>query len=56
MCGCCNASVSSKADCVAVSADDTLGILNCFVNNFTVSHTHVAAGFFYVDFPAPITV
>ena len=45
VCGCRNASVSSNPAHVAVSADDKLGILNCFGNNFTVSHTHTAAVF-----------
>ena len=42
LCVCCNASVSSKASRVAVSADDKLGIVNCFGKDFTVSHTRVA--------------
>ena len=42
VCGCCNATVSSRAAPVSVSADDKLGMLNCFEKNFTVSHTHVA--------------
>ena len=42
VCGCRNASVISKADCVSVLADDKLGILNCFGDTFTVSHTRVA--------------
>ena len=42
VCGCRNASVSCKVARVAVSADDKLGILNCFGKNFTVSHTRVA--------------
>ena len=45
VCGCRNASVSSNAARVAVSADDKLGMLNCFGRNFTVSHTCVAAAF-----------
>ena len=45
VCGCRNASVSYKAAHVVVLADDKLGILNCFGENFTVSHTHVAAVF-----------
>ena len=43
MCGCRNASVSYKAACVAVSADDKLGSLDFFGKNFIVSHTRVAA-------------
>ena len=42
MCGCLNASVSSNATRVAVSADDNLDMLNFFRRNFTVSHTRVA--------------
>ena len=42
VCGCRNASVSYNAAHVAVLADDKLGMLNCFGNNFTVSHTRVA--------------
>ena len=45
VCGCCNDSVSSNAARVAVSADDKIGILNCFGKNFTVSHIRVAAVF-----------
>ena len=45
VCGCHNSSVSSKTSCVAVSADDMLGILNGLGKNFTVSHTCVAAVF-----------
>ena len=45
MCGFRNASVSSNAAHVAVSADDKLGMLNCFGINFNVSHTRVAAAF-----------
>ena len=45
VCGCRNASVSSKSVRVAVLADDKLGILNFFGKNFTVSHTCVAAVF-----------
>ena len=45
VCGCSNAYVSSKASRVAVSADDKLGIVNCFGKNFTVSHTRVASVF-----------
>ena len=45
VCGCRNASVSSNAARVAVSADDNLGMLNCFGRDFTVSHTRVAAVF-----------
>ena len=45
-CGCYNASVSSNADSVAVSADGRIGILNCFGKNLTVSHTRVAVVFF----------
>ena len=45
VCGCRNASVSSRAALVAVSADDKIVMLNCFGNNFTVSHTRVAGVF-----------
>ena len=45
VCGCHNASVSSKDARVAVLDDDKLGMLNCFGNNFTVSHTRVAGVF-----------
>ena len=36
-CGCCNASVSTNAALVAVSADDRIDILSFFRNNLTVS-------------------
>ena len=36
-CGCCNASVSTNADLVAISADDRIDILSFFRNNLTVS-------------------
>ena len=45
MCGWHNTSVSSNVARVAVSADDKLGILIFFGNNFTVSNTRVAAVF-----------
>ena len=45
VCGRRNASVSSKAAHVVVSADDKLGILNCFGKYFSVAHTRVAAVF-----------
>ena len=45
VCGCINASVSSNAARVAVSADDKLGMLNVFGKNCTVSHTCFAAFF-----------
>ena len=41
-CRCRNASVSYNAACVAASADDKRGILNCFGKNFTVSQPRVA--------------
>ena len=45
VCRCRNTSVSSNAARVAVSADDKIGMLNCFGSNFTASHTRVAAVF-----------
>ena len=40
VCGCHNASVSSKASHVAVSADDNLGIFNC-LRRILLCHTPV---------------
>ena len=37
-----NASIISRANSVAVSNDDRVGILNYFGNNLTVSHTRIA--------------
>ena len=38
-----NASIISRSNSVAVSNDDSVGILNYFGNNLTVLNTHIAA-------------
>ena len=43
VCGCRNASVRSRAARVAILVHDKPDMLNCFGENFTVSHTRVAA-------------
>ena len=43
VCGCLNASVISKDSRVDILVHDKPDMLNCFGENFTVSHTRVAA-------------